>query len=91
MPMLEEFQLDSSLVSAPPAIPQRGLLVAIIHQALCDARNKPGYILTPLEQQEAINWLNGNSRWFRTCCELAGLDPDYVRGLGLRREVLNDV
>lgn len=65
-----------------PHNPVRGemaLWVAVITQAMMDALSRSRGPEAQYYKHEAINWLTGNSRNFKTVCALAGLDHSYVR------------
>ena len=58
---------------------ETALWVAVIMQAVTDARSKCKKAESKFFKNEAINWLTGNSKDFVDVCLCAGLNPDYVR------------
>jgi hypothetical protein len=58
---------------------EMALWVAVITQAMMDALSRSRHPEAVYYKHEAINWLTGGSRNFKTVCLMAGLDPDYVR------------
>lgn len=65
-----------------PFNPVRGeiaLWKAVIMQALVDASSRSAKWEARQQKVEALSWLRGTSRDFITVCQLAEMDPDYVR------------
>lgn len=52
---------------------------AVIMQAVVDAANRSLNPEASYQRHEAVAWLTGRSRDFVMVCDLAGLDPGYVR------------
>lgn len=57
---------------------ERKLFIAIIVQALLDARSNSKKSDDIFAKQAAIRWLTGRSRNFAQICFLAGFPPEYV-------------
>jgi hypothetical protein len=57
----------------------RALWRAVITQALMDAGSNSNKIEFKKEKARAISWLNGDSEDFIEVCEMAGLEPCYVK------------
>jgi len=71
-------------------LPERALCLAVINQAAVDAAMNLGPYITirsrhlknanlELLKLQATRWLTGSSERFRLICDLAGLNPAYVR------------
>jgi len=58
---------------------ESSLWVAVISQAITDARSKCKKAESKYHKTEAINWLTSNSKDFIDVCLCAGMNPDYVR------------
>lgn len=61
------------------AVRERAVWRAVIMQALSDAGNRSHKQENLKARREAIEWLTGFSEDFMLVCQLAGLEPDYVR------------
>jgi hypothetical protein len=57
----------------------RALWRAVITQALMDAGSNSNKLEFRKEKARAIAWLNGDSDDFIEVCEMAGLEPSYVK------------
>jgi len=58
---------------------EASLWVAVISQAITDARSKCKKAESKYHKNEAIIWLTSNSKDFIDVCLCAGMNPDYVR------------
>ncbi|MEQ1706626.1 MAG: hypothetical protein ABL867_11745 [Rickettsiales bacterium] len=58
---------------------EMALWVAVITQAIMDARSRCKKSESIYQKHEAICWLTGGSKDFNDVCLCAGLNPDYVR------------
>ena len=62
---------------------ERQLWCAVLERALDDAMDRVGAVSGPMQRQklrrEAREWFDLNSIEFRSACESAGFDPDYLR------------
>jgi hypothetical protein len=61
--------------SDPIDCPEKRLFVAVLSQAIHDAFSDH---VPRLEKQQAQTWLMNNSKDFKTICEVAGRDSEYV-------------
>lgn len=61
-----------------PTRHEQALWRAVIMQMICDAVSQSRKPEARHQRREALAWLNGYSRDFRTVCELAGLEPQYI-------------
>jgi len=62
-----------------PTKGEAALWMAVITQAMMDALSKATNSEARYHKHEAIRWLTGNGRNFITVCQLADVDPDYIR------------
>lgn len=62
-----------------PTRHEQALWRAVITQMLTDAFSNSHKAEAQQHKREAMVWLRGNSRDFRTVCDYAGFDPDYIR------------
>lgn len=58
---------------------EQALWRAVITQALMDASNHSSKMELKYEKSQSLCWLSSGNKDFRTVCEYAGLDPNYVR------------
>ena len=58
---------------------EQALWIAVITQAITDARSNCKKSESQYHKREAIDWLTGNGRDFVDVCLCAGMNPDYVR------------
>jgi hypothetical protein len=64
----------------------RGMWLAVVNQAFIDATANISPLTDKSEiiaRSKARTWLTTNTRDFRHVCDMAGLDPDAVRGRAL--------
>lgn len=61
--------------------PERELWQAVLFQALLDATNisEFGNSADRLARRKAKAWMDRGDKDFRMVCNLAGMDPDFVR------------
>jgi len=58
---------------------EKRLWIAVITQAVLDALNKAKDSESVFYKHEAVCWLTDNSWNFKTVCQFAGLEPEWVR------------
>jgi len=75
--------LGDALLQEPsnPTWREQALWRAVIMQMLTDALSGSRKEEAQQHKREALVWLRGNTRDFRTVCDYAGFDPEYVREL----------
>jgi len=59
--------------------PEQRLWQAVVYRAAMDALNPTDSDEGLKAQREADVWLRRNSKDFRRVCNLAGIDPDFIR------------
>ena len=67
-----------------PVRGEQALWRAVITQALMDASSQSKKVELQYEKSQAACWLAGFSEDFRTVCEFADYDPNYVRENSLK-------
>lgn len=67
-----------------PVRREQALWRAVIMQMFTDALSNSRKYEALQHKREAEIWLRGTSRDFRTVCDYAGYDPDYVRQIARR-------
>lgn len=70
---------DNTDTRHDPVKGEKAMWVAVITQAMMDALSRSNKSEDSYQRHEAIQWLTGGSKDFRTVCQLAGFDPDYIR------------
>lgn len=73
----EPFIWDDNIFD--PVKGEKAIWHAVITQAMMDALSNSSKREEQYHKEEAIHWLTGNSKNFRTVCTLAGMDADVVR------------
>lgn len=78
---------SSDFYAAREATPERRLMLAVLLTAILDAAGENTGTTAPRERNlvrgTALGWIKDASPDFRAVCELAGLDPLYVRRAAL--------
>ena len=62
-----------------PTKGEAALWLAVITQAMMDALSNAKNAEAAYYKHEAISWLTGNSKNFIDVCQMAGMDPAYIR------------
>lgn len=59
----------------------QSVLLCAVADALCEnpSRDKNTAGTSVLAKHQADSWIRGNGRWFRQVCDMAGMDPKFVR------------
>lgn len=73
--------LEDLLYGEPrnPTRREQAMWRAVILQMVTDAISRSRKQEARRNRREAVAWLTGNSRDFRTVCDLAGYDPHYLQ------------
>lgn len=58
---------------------EQALWRAVITQALMDASSRSRKMEAKYEKSQALCWLTGFGDDFKTVCDFAGFNPDYIR------------
>lgn len=74
--------IDDWLLSEPhhPCRAEQAIWRAVLVQMLTDALSRSRKRETRRLKREALDWLSGKSRDFRTVCDYAGYEPAYLHG-----------
>lgn len=70
---------DQAVDATPPARGYQRLWRAVLLQQIQDAKSQSRDEERHFDRHTARHWIFENRRDFAIVCELAGLDPDYVR------------